>query len=382
MLPNLQEDRNRVAFLDAQILALENPLPELRSERALVQRRLQSYIYPVLTLPTEIVSEIFSHFVPRYPRCPPLIGALSPTTLTHICHEWREIAVSTPTLWRAICVSDYDLPEGRTHIVDLWLKRSRSCPLSIELDEAPRVRPTKAFLLIEPQRPRWEYLKLHSFISRLPVIEGSMPLLRHLELRLDGSDLSGGMKDIRFRQCPLLRSAVLDGDVNWVTLPWAQLTSLALSAYLQQCVSVLKQTHNLIHCKLRFSGFSSHYPTAITFPHLESLEFSGASAERAHCYLQSFITPALRNLRIPEIFLGDDPVHSLLEFMSKYEIKLHEIRISNRSLPRTSYYEALQSVPKVSFSRFYYGELDSDQDSENESDSDSSDIAEVESVEV
>ncbi|KAJ6504124.1 hypothetical protein C8R47DRAFT_177927 [Mycena vitilis] len=54
------------------------------------------------TLPNEITSEIFLHFLPVYPRCPPLTGNLSPTCLTHICRRWREIALTTPALWRAM----------------------------------------------------------------------------------------------------------------------------------------------------------------------------------------------------------------------------------------------------------------------------------------
>ncbi|KAJ7187330.1 hypothetical protein C8R46DRAFT_1059491 [Mycena filopes] len=58
--------------------------------------------YPVLTLPNEIVSEIFIRVLPPYPECPPWKGSLSPSLLTQICRKWREIALSTPELWRAM----------------------------------------------------------------------------------------------------------------------------------------------------------------------------------------------------------------------------------------------------------------------------------------
>ncbi|KAJ7854619.1 hypothetical protein B0H13DRAFT_1480666, partial [Mycena leptocephala] len=88
---------------------------------------------PVLTLPNEIISEIFVHFLPIYPRFPPLHGSLSPTSLTHICRKWHEIALATPLLWRAFRLSSDDsIPfERQRDISELWLKRSRSCPLSI-----------------------------------------------------------------------------------------------------------------------------------------------------------------------------------------------------------------------------------------------------------
>ncbi|KAJ7834594.1 hypothetical protein B0H13DRAFT_1467448, partial [Mycena leptocephala] len=89
----------RVVDIDAEILDLERSLFALRNEKALLQHRLDSYKYPVLTLPNEIVSEIFIHFLPIYPFCPPLTGILSPNLLTQICRRWREIALATPGLW-------------------------------------------------------------------------------------------------------------------------------------------------------------------------------------------------------------------------------------------------------------------------------------------
>ncbi|KAJ7871875.1 hypothetical protein B0H14DRAFT_2191835, partial [Mycena olivaceomarginata] len=88
---------------------------------------------PVLTLPNEIVAEIFIRVLPVYPRCPPLTGILSPISLTHICRLWREIAISTPVLWRAVAL-EYDVEvssQPQAHIIDLWLERSGSCLLSI-----------------------------------------------------------------------------------------------------------------------------------------------------------------------------------------------------------------------------------------------------------
>ncbi|KAJ7894003.1 hypothetical protein B0H13DRAFT_1557430, partial [Mycena leptocephala] len=111
---------------------LERALAGLRAEKTVLQGRLDSYKYPVLTLPNEIISEIFIQFLPVYPLCPPFIGILSPNTLTQICHKWREVALATPALWRAIGLSDHRISfEQQRHITVTWLKRSRHCPLSI-----------------------------------------------------------------------------------------------------------------------------------------------------------------------------------------------------------------------------------------------------------
>ena len=78
-------DRARIADIGAQIYELERFIKSLKEESDLLQGRLDAYAYPVLTIPNEIVSEIFVHFLPIYPKCPPPIGPLSPYLLCQIC---------------------------------------------------------------------------------------------------------------------------------------------------------------------------------------------------------------------------------------------------------------------------------------------------------
>ncbi|KAJ7257017.1 hypothetical protein C8J57DRAFT_1649148, partial [Mycena rebaudengoi] len=89
----------RISELDARILSLQKSLDAARRQRENLQSRLDDRPYPVLTLPVEITSEIFIHFLPKYPLCPPLTGLLSPALLGQIFRKWREIAFNTPGLW-------------------------------------------------------------------------------------------------------------------------------------------------------------------------------------------------------------------------------------------------------------------------------------------
>ncbi|KAJ7044674.1 hypothetical protein C8F04DRAFT_593653 [Mycena alexandri] len=182
-MATLDAQRTHAANLDIQILALERSLTVLRAQRTMVQERLDSYIYPVLTLPNEIVSEIFIRFVPVYPEGPSLDGIHSPNNLTHICRKWRDIALATPELWRAIQLSigdDGDIPlERQVHELDAWLNRSRSCPFSIELLLSFYFTEGN-FVFSLARAARWEHLKASFRTSRSFIIEGPMPLLRHL----------------------------------------------------------------------------------------------------------------------------------------------------------------------------------------------------------
>ncbi|KAJ6526023.1 hypothetical protein B0H19DRAFT_1197658, partial [Mycena capillaripes] len=72
---------------------------------SLAMKQDQLEACPALSLPNELMSEIFVHFLPVYPKLPPSMGLLSPYLLCHICRRWRNIALTTPALWRGISLS-------------------------------------------------------------------------------------------------------------------------------------------------------------------------------------------------------------------------------------------------------------------------------------
>ncbi|KAJ7866342.1 hypothetical protein B0H13DRAFT_2561468 [Mycena leptocephala] len=351
MLADLEADRARVADLEAQISHLEHSLSALREEKNLAQERLDSYKYPVLTFPSVIVSEIFIHFLPGYPLLPLLTGFLSPTLLTHICCRWREIALGTPTLWSAITSSYNDgIPlKQKAHLFDLWLKRSRFCLLSLQIGGGMGI--DEFLAVVVPHRARWEHLELEdTSLACLPIIDGPMPLLQHLNLSLYHS-FTDAPEVFAFRDAPLLRTVILSPDAaSSIILPWAQLTSLTLfNVYPCECVPILQKTTNLVHCKLEVSFDSDNDEPGldITLPYLESLSIDQYAVTD---FLEKFIVPALRSLKIPEDFIEPDPIQSLTGFISKSGCKLEEVHITGeRSLPQDSYCKAFPSIRQFSF---------------------------------
>ncbi|KAJ7665352.1 hypothetical protein DFH06DRAFT_311459 [Mycena polygramma] len=335
MLLSLEADRVRVSELQAQIVQMELSVSALRNEKALVQERLDSYRYPVLTLPNEIISEIFIHFLPEY-RFPPLTGTLSPTLLAQICRRWREIALATPALWRAVGSYNEGIVlncEMQARIFDIWLNRSRSCPVSIEIGKAAlNVDYGKILATVVPHRARWELLDLLILPGQLRTIEEPMPLLQELDLRLIGSTLDPILEVFTFRQVPLLHTVALnDVAALTVVLPWAQLTSLTLDTlFPHECVPILQQSTNIVSCTLLVFDSSDEQPGPdITLLHLKSLVFTDLQLERATNFHESFIVPALCSLDIPERHLGADPINSLQAFISKSGCKLKNLRITD-----------------------------------------------------
>ncbi|KAJ7903843.1 hypothetical protein B0H13DRAFT_2025548 [Mycena leptocephala] len=318
MLATLEADRTRLANIEAKIWDIKRSLDALCAEKTLVQSQLNSYKYPVLTLPNEIVSEIF----------------------------WREVALTTPALWRAIMPSDYTPFELQHHIIDTWLSRSR-CPLSITFEPNPRFC---SFSVAVPHRARWEHLQLRIVQSQLTALAGPMPLLRHLDLKLDSYTV------FAFDEAPLLRTVVLNmWAASSVILPWTQLTSLTLSfVFPHDCARILRQAPNLIHFEVYLYDIdtdSDSHPE-ITLPVLRSLILN-----------KSNITPS----RIP----WANPIDSLRSFI-KPGCTLQEVCITGeRFIPEYSYRETFPTIPEFSFTGPYVAETSDEEDSEVESDSNS-----------
>ncbi|KAJ7161205.1 hypothetical protein C8R46DRAFT_1353812 [Mycena filopes] len=325
----LDADRALFAAVTDKITTLERTLSLLRADQLRIQQRLDSHKYPVLTLPDEITSEIFLHSIPPLPAFPNLTGKFSPTILTRICRQWREIAIATPALWRAISVGRIARSALERRIAQLWLDRSRCCPLHIQITDKGGSELMPQCVAVIEQRARWEYITvdLTEFREPLPNLGGSMPLLRHLKVHL-GYDRP--LLDVPpFPDVPLLRSANLDESAALrISLPWSRLTSLTLGYCLLSIISpILQQTSSLIHCDLDlYTDEPDNYvaPTK-TLPRLRSLILS---IDSDIAYLKTFSVPALSTLRIPESLLLPDLIASLTSFIRDSRCRLENIYIT------------------------------------------------------
>jgi hypothetical protein len=257
----LAADRARIADLNAQILELESSLQSLKENRELVQSRLNAYTYPVLTLPNEVVSEIFVHVLPVYPKCPPPIGHLSPNLLCQICQKWRSIALTTPAIWRAISLSLRKIRrlEQKHQLLDDSLGRSGSCLLSIKLHSniADDQKLAQFGQTIADKCAWWEHLQLciPDPLNVLPNKELSLPFLRTLRL---GPDRLMSVTRT-FLTAPLLQKVDLASysDAYGPIFPWSQLTVLSVdSLSWNQYADILNQLVNISYCRFRISPIS------------------------------------------------------------------------------------------------------------------------------
>ncbi|KAJ7797341.1 hypothetical protein B0H14DRAFT_3548551, partial [Mycena olivaceomarginata] len=115
--------------LTAAISFLEPILDAVRTRLQDVQNQLDSIVYPVLTLPPEMTSEIFIHCLPSEPEI--VFPDDAPLLLTRVCRAWRQIAISTPALWATFVAEETDSIPRLAEIAKTWLKRAQKHPLSV-----------------------------------------------------------------------------------------------------------------------------------------------------------------------------------------------------------------------------------------------------------
>ncbi|KAK7014409.1 F-box domain-containing protein [Favolaschia claudopus] len=358
----LATEKDRQIFeLRAQIAALTEKLSALLVEKQFIQERLDLYRYPLLTLPSEITSEIFIQFLPPYPETPPLTGLLSPLSLTHICRQWRYIALATPALWRAIEMifsrSSRQTRigvEAANSIASLWFQRSGSLPLSIRLFDHKKITLIVSTLL--QYRARWEHLEATLEASRLlGVAEGAIPLLRSLSLTFS---LTKSAAPVVLEDVPLLRTVTLNHLAGpRISLPWSQLTTLTLRhIHPENCMLILRQASHLVHCTLLLWEHGIPWEeqrdiaigTDVTVPRLETLcltaQIDSSLSAELFC---SLVTPALVRLQIAEDFLrasGLNVIQTLEAFMSRSGCQLREMEVTSASIPMKAYRDAFPAI--------------------------------------
>jgi hypothetical protein len=86
----------------SELQPLSQYVDRLSAERESPQAELDSIVYPVLTLPREITSEIFHWCLPSSPHFIQPDPADVPLTLLAICRQWRNVALTIPQLWSSV----------------------------------------------------------------------------------------------------------------------------------------------------------------------------------------------------------------------------------------------------------------------------------------
>ncbi|KAJ6477531.1 hypothetical protein C8R45DRAFT_1007246 [Mycena sanguinolenta] len=286
--------RSRLSELDALISSLT-------AERQRLRRVADTIVYPVLSLPAEITTEIFL-------RCTPSQSNLgespseAPLLLAQICRQWRQIALDTPHLWRSLHFRD---GETCIELLRLWLSRSGNLPLNLDLKcwDLSRARALIEASLLHSHR--WQDVKfgLHrrSF-SEFDLRHASLPLLHSISLVAQWISPDNDPFDDTFTitHAPSLRHAHIS-TLPYVktVIPWAPLTTLTLLHDLSftEYMPLLQGCPNLINLTISTAGPAAGHADPIILNSLETLTCNfGAASVLDHLTL-----PHLSRLDVSEV---------------------------------------------------------------------------------
>ncbi|KAJ6456435.1 hypothetical protein C8R45DRAFT_1082138 [Mycena sanguinolenta] len=249
------------------------------------------------------------------------------------------------------------------------MRRSRSCPLSIEIDSCDHDLFSEVFTeTMTMAVTRSEYLQLWSPSHSHPRL-GRMPLLRSLALSVGPTD------EIVTYDAPQLHTVVLCRDsISNVALPWAQLTCLTLIyVAINPCISVLRQTTNLVRCELVFQDeLLDFFGPDLSLPYLEFLTLK-TTLQQTDGFLIAFVVPTLHRLDLEEMFLGvEQPILALERFIAKSGCRLREVLIRGGNTEQGDLYRRAFPFISISYIRLadpWYKTTDSEDDSEAEDNS-------------
>ncbi|KAJ7604210.1 hypothetical protein FB45DRAFT_1083159 [Roridomyces roridus] len=301
--PSNADLRACLAAVDAAISEHMIRLQKLEDYRQSVLRELGSIVYPVLSLPNEITSEIFLQCLPDIPG-PNLNSKTFPRAPLGVCKAWRALALSTPRLWMHLGL---DLRSASVRwkwreLIEIWF--SRAAPhlstLSIRAKSwkhgdagSEMIRP-----ILQRYAPRLRIIQLEVTAQHCATIVDvqSFPVLEQLALTVVEDGRLPGPAQL-FRDAPRLTQLRLNvGDWNSPSsfdLPYQQLTKITIGELILEELAVVLENAPLLReldCTPSHLGVST-YPTHHT---LHTLTLRGGTGG-VYKFLRF---PALQNLTI------------------------------------------------------------------------------------
>ncbi|KAF7352427.1 F-box domain-containing protein [Mycena venus] len=390
--------RIQVSALTSSISRQRLLLEDMRTRLRELQTQLDQIVYPVLTLPPEITSEIFVHCLPAERQLDIVNPKEAPLLLMHVCRLWRKIAVSTPELWTSFDL-DVGWPEPNLlEVGETWFERARERPISVKLSSCGLLSDIDHIDLFMTKlwgRSRGiRELELNIAVEDFDVIDTPVPghnfralqfrklqkLSVHLQEGLGGPAIDRGPLSL-FHDAPIL-SEVLISEVpsSLITLPWAQLTQFTGEVYtIAECLEALRLMPSLTHCAFAAFDLSPSSsprsfsqssvamnadPESFTHPNVRHLQLFSSTSDSglladSVCVLAFLTLPALQTLEIRGVKDYDQTV--IDSFLSRSSPPLRRLSISpldsqKGSTHLSSLTESFTTLPLTDLEMWYPSE--------------------------
>lgn len=314
--------------------------------------------HPIRRLPVELLSHIF------------ILGsqdsAYLPVIVSHVCQQWRRIALQTPALWRRITLS----PKER-----MWkerIKRSKTCTLDVQLLPSPSKLPKslgrssrkvdKPVIDLDPYSIQWHMHMVIPYIARWRSFEVAFPsyapclwkaALSRICARRGAQAPQLQDLHLTYRQnddpeaftlfsgsAPKLRSVTLNGiRLNWLPSLFANLAALDYTHHgftvgyqaVQDVVDILSVSSALVELSLAFPrkanpclpARSKPVHTRVLLDRLQHLTFrvEGSDIPYELAMLSTLLlTPSLTTLSMVDALHSYTSFSSLKQFFYGYAL--------------------------------------------------------------
>ncbi|PPQ95597.1 hypothetical protein CVT26_008627 [Gymnopilus dilepis] len=306
------------------------------------------------SLPIELISTIFVHYVHSIPTT-------SPLTLGKICRRWRYIAWSTPELWTELTMDSlHSTSETHIELAEEWLGRSGSLPLSIkyssyqkgtgDIDEEPIEADSE--MLAYSQRmlkvlsrcsDRWHTLSLvlpSNVIEEIGTLTRPPSMLHSLSLEARRVDVDEFRLHARYPSITVtfLKCSPKIVDISFlkVSLDWTTVTVLNIKIVnIAEVACIFQDAQNLSECTLEaVHAYGTRITTiresnVVVCPHLTSLVIFFASVTSQELFCSAISLPALKYLTFVGMEDNDTELSmdGLISFLSRSSCALVNLEI-------------------------------------------------------
>jgi len=401
------------AALNKDIDEMQTTLKGLQEKRDALSHAIglhEALISPLRRYP-DILQEIFHHCLPAAHDAT-MKSSEAPLLLTHICRDWRHLALSTPSLWSSILIHQLKcLPQegGFAEEVDPqllrvqeqtcaagvqeWLSRSGACPISISFLESAlgsEEGPCQPFLnAIRPFALRWRRLVLRGRAKPdldqfLSLLSTEVPILEELVVSFEtpAPAMNSDSDDNRWSRCGIIRAprlkrvviANLNESIAVLQLHWSQMTHLSfehnkagrdMSLSANETIEILRQCPNLVSIQVEIGDIESpgvdmdqiapapvHSREVVVMHHL--LHLTIHTALDLSEFFPVIQTPVLREFSFFGIPLPALGIPSVISFLS-WVPTLKRLSIDPRCFTLEQLSQCLASCPMITSLRFCTG---------------------------
>ncbi|KAJ7070039.1 hypothetical protein C8F01DRAFT_541721 [Mycena amicta] len=372
--------RAKIEEVTLQIALQKRFLDELEAARiSLLSELTRVAVYPILTLPPELMSEIFVHCLPE-DAWVDLHDA--PLLLTRVCKRWAHIAAATPALWKSFRLSlgewdDQELVE----LMEAWFRSRRGTPLKVVIGgDLGQVDLLKFMASFQRYSPNISSLFIDLTARNLLLLQPyslEMDQLQELEITVEDEEDEIYAEPVELKNVFVNTSKLVKVHVDQIlptaiTLPWQQLTEFQCYDYfVDEVLEVLRLIPSLTSLDVTLGVEDNRDPNRerLTHPNLQRLIVMEQERLDRHDtpHLLHFLTlPKLETLKTEELeerTLRSFMKRSGLPPLKTMQVNLvgfpHEcIDVCKEILPSLRYLEDLNlSCPTLPFAQAFFSGL-------------------------